>query len=139
MTDQQENLQPEDATYGDRPLSIPSELPILPLRDTVLFPNSFMPLAVARESSVRLIDDAIANGKLIAVFTQRDAAMEEPGQDDLYPVGTATHIHKMFKLPDGSLRLIVQGLARLKLDEIVTTQPYLRARVSPAVEGINEA
>src|SRR6266540_3596096 len=121
MTDQQENLQPEDATYGDRPLSIPSELPILPLRDTVLFPNSFMPLAVARESSVRLIDDAIANGKLIAVFTQRDAAMEEPGQDDLYPVGTATHIHKMFKLPDGSLRLIVQGLARLKLDEVVST------------------
>ena len=72
-----------------------------------------MPLAVARESSVRLIDDAIANGKLIAVFTQRDAAVEEPKQDDLFGVGTATHIHKMFKLPDGSLRLIVQGLARL--------------------------
>src|ERR687898_1772806 len=99
--------------------SIPPELPILPLRDTVLFPNSFMPLAVARESSVRLIDDAIANGKLIAVFTQRDAAIEEPGQADLFAVGTATHIHKMFKLPDGSLRLIVQGLARLKLEEVV--------------------
>ena len=78
-----------------------------------------MPLAVARESSVRLIDDAIANGKLIAVFTQRDATVEEPLQDDLYPVGTATHIHKMFKLPDGSLRLIVQGLARLTLNELV--------------------
>ena len=64
-----------------------------------------MPLAVARESSVRLIDDAIANGKLIAVFTQRDASVEEPGESDLYRVGTATHIHKMFKLPDGSLRL----------------------------------
>ena len=73
MSDQIENLKPEDVSIGDRPLSIPSELPILPLRDTVLFPNSFMPLAVARESSVRLIDDAIANGKLIAVFTQRDA------------------------------------------------------------------
>ena len=98
-----------------------------------------MPLAVARESSVRLIDDAIANGKLIAVFTQRDAAVEEPGQEDLYPVGTATHIHKMFKLPDGSLRLIVQGLARLKLDEVVSTQPYLRARVSGAAEDTNDA
>src|SRR5439155_11250927 len=75
MSDQLENLKPEDVSIGDRPLSIPSELPILPLRDTVLFPNSFMPLAVARESSVRLIDDAIANGKLIAVFTQRDAAI----------------------------------------------------------------
>jgi len=139
MSDQLENLKGEDISIGDRPLSIPSELPILPLRDTVLFPNSFMPLAVARESSVRLIDDAIANGKLIAVFTQRDAAVEEPAQSDLFTVGTATHIHKMFKLPDGSLRLIVQGLARLKLDEIVATQPYLRARVSPATEGTNDA
>src|SRR5499425_2070334 len=139
MSDHLENLKPEDLSSGDRPLSIPPELPILPLRDTVLFPNSFMPLAVARESSVRLIDDAIANGKLIAVFTQRDAAIEEPTQTDLFTVGTATHIHKMFKLPDGSLRLIVQGLARLKLDEVVAAQPYLRARVSPATEGTNDA
>src|SRR5213592_3601720 len=139
MSDQLENLPSEDVSTGERPLSIPSELPILPLRDTVLFPNSFMPLAVARESSVRLIDDAIANGKMIAVFTQRDPAVEEPKQDDLFRVGTATHIHKMFKLPDGSLRLIVQGLARLKLDEVVSTQPYLRARVTAAPEGTNDA
>src|ERR671922_730343 len=134
MADQIEDLKPEDLSVGERPLSIPPELPILPLRDTVLFPNSFMPLAVARESSVRLIDDAIANGKLIAVFTQRDASVEEPRQADLHAVGTATHIHKMFKLPDGSLRLIVQGLARLRLEEVVAMQPYLRARVSAASE-----
>src|SRR6267154_1789527 len=139
MSDQLENLKSEDVSIGDRPLNIPSELPILPLRDTVLFPNSFMPLAVARESSVRLIDDAIANGKLIAVFTQRDASIEEPAQADLFGVGTATHIHKMFKLPDGSLRLIVQGLARLKLDEVVSAQPYLRARVSAALDDLHEA
>src|SRR5947208_8570267 len=126
MSDHIENLKPEDVSIGDRPLSIPSELPILPLRDTVLFPNSFMPLAVARESSVRLIDDAIANGKLITVFTLRDAAEDESKAVDLYAVGTATHIHKMFKLPDGSLRLIVQGLARLTLDQVVSTDPYLR-------------
>src|SRR5258705_4743745 len=137
MPDRDEPLEVE-VLSGDRPLSIPSELPILPLRDTVLFPNSFMPLAVARESSVRLIDDAIANGKLIAVFTQRDAAIEEPIQADLYPVGTATHIHKMFKLPDGSLRLIVQGLARLTLEQVVSTQPYLRARVSAATDDTND-
>src|SRR5579864_6935779 len=130
MSDQPETLKTGDSSNVDRPLSIPPELPILPLRDTVLFPNSFMPLAVARESSVRLIDDAIANGKLIAVFTQRDAAVEEPVQADLHTVGTATHIHKMFKLPDGSLRLIVQGLARLHLDAVVATQPYLRASVT---------
>ncbi|PWT79442.1 MAG: endopeptidase La [Blastocatellia bacterium] len=139
MSDEVENLKSEDLSSNERPLSIPSELPILPLRDTVLFPNSFMPLAVARESSVRLIDDAIANGKLIAVFTQRDASVEEPGQEDLYTVGTATHIHKMFKLPDGSLRLIVQGLARLTLDEVVATQPYLRARLHAVAEDTNEA
>jgi ATP-dependent Lon protease len=139
MSDQLENLKSEDLSIGDRLLSIPSELPILPLRDTVLFPNSFMPLAVARESSVRLIDDAIANGKMIAVFTQRDPAVEEPKQEDLFHVGTATHIHKMFKLPDGSLRLIVQGLARLTLDEVVATEPYLRARVSTASDDLKEA
>src|SRR6266508_2886561 len=139
MSDPLENLKPEDASIGDRPLSIPAELPILPLRDTVLFPNSFMPLAVARESSVRLIDEAISSGKLIGVFTQRDASVEEPQQDDLYGVGTASHIHKMFKLPDGSLRLIVQGLARLTLDEVTETRPYLRAKVRPAPEAVNDA
>jgi len=138
MSDQIEDLKPDEVSLGDRPVPIPSELPILPLRDTVLFPNSFMPLAVARESSVRLIDDAIGNGKLIAVFTQRDASVEEPLEADLYRVGTATHIHKMFKLPDGSLRLIVQGLARLTLEEVVESQPYLRARVSAATEGTND-
>src|SRR5215831_11819354 len=138
MSDHIENLKPEDVSIGDRPLSIPSELPILPLRDTVLFPNSFMPLAVARESSVRLIDDAIADGKLIAVFAQRDASVEEPEQNDLYSVGTATHIHKMFKLPDGSLRLIVQGLARLTLEQLTTTKPYLRARVRAADEDTRD-
>ena len=119
-------------------LSIPADLPILPLRDTVLFPNSFMPLAVAREASVRLIDEATATGRMIGVFTQREASTEEPLQEDLYPIGTATHIHKLFKLPDGSLRLIVQGLARIRLDHLVHTRPYLRALVSPAEEQLRE-
>jgi ATP-dependent Lon protease len=125
---------------SDRPaLSVPGELPILPLRDTVLFPNSFMPLAVAREASVRLIDDAMSGAKLIGVFTQRDASVEEPSQGDLHAVGTASHVHKMFKLPDGSLRLIVQGLSRLTLEEITSTRPYLRGRVVPAVESLDES
>jgi len=123
---------------ADRPLPVPSELPILPLRDTVLFPNSFMPLAVAREASVRLIDEAMSGAKLIGVFTQRDASVEEPSQSDLHAVGTASHVHKMFKLPDGSLRLIVQGLSRLTLEEITSMRPYLRGRVAPAPESIDE-
>ena len=133
MSDRDEPLEVEELST-DRPLDVPDELPILPLRDTVLFPNSFMPLAVARESSVLLIDEAISGGKLIGVFTQRDATVEEPQQADLYALGTASHIHKMFKLPDGSLRLIVQGLARLKLEEVTAARPYLRARVSLAPE-----
>jgi ATP-dependent Lon protease len=139
MTERDEALDLEEVSGNDRPVSIPDELPILPLRDTVLFPNSFMPLAVARESSVRLIDEAISSGKLIGVFTQRDASVDDPQQSDLYDIGTASHIHKMFKLPDGSLRLIVQGLARLRLEEVTETRPYLRARVSPALETLAEA
>jgi ATP-dependent Lon protease len=122
----------------ERPLTIPPDLPVLPLRDTVLFPNSFMPLAVAREASVRLIDEATTAGRMIGVFTQREAATEEPLQEDLYPIGTATHIHKMFKLPDGSLRLIVQGLARVRLDQIVQMRPYLRAAVTAVDEAVRE-
>ncbi|MBP6715277.1 MAG: endopeptidase La [Acidobacteria bacterium] len=114
----------------ERSYTVPPELPVLPLRDTVLFPNSFMPLAVARESSVKLIDDAMATNSPVGVFAQRDATTEEPGQADLHPIGTLTHIHKMFKLPDGSLRLIVQGLARIRLDDVVSTQPFLRATVT---------
>jgi ATP-dependent Lon protease len=138
MSDVDETIDLEEVSNGDRPLAIPEELPILPLRDTVLYPNSFMPLAVARESSVKLIDEAISGGKLVGVFTQRDAGVEEPQKDDLYTVGTASHIHKMFKLPDGSLRLIVQGLARVTLDEVIEARPYLRARVSQAIEAFDD-
>jgi ATP-dependent Lon protease len=137
MTDRDEPLVVEDASNTDHPV-IPDEMPVLPLRDTVLFPNSFMPLAVAREASVRLIDEATTAGRMIGVFTQREATVEEPTQDDLYPIGTATHIHKMFKLPDGSLRLIVQGLARVRLDRMVQTRPYLRAAVSLADEVLRD-
>ena len=133
MTDERELLDNDD-TVAERPVSIPPELPVLPLRDTVLFPNSFMPLAVARESSVRLIEEAIAHDRLVGVFTQLEPGTEDPTQDDLYPIGTATHIHKMFKLPDGTLRLIVQGQVRLQLDEVLETQPYIRARVHQADE-----
>ncbi len=136
MSDESSGFAGDNTTEPDmdRPVTVPERLPILPLRDTVLFPNSFMPLAVARESSVRLIDQAVADGSPVGVFTQRDAAIEEPAQDDLYPIGTLTHIHKMFKLADGSLRLIVQGLTRVQLDSIIETNPYIQAVVHAADE-----
>ena len=117
---------------------VPPEMPVLPLRDTVLFPQAFMPLAVARESSVKLIDEAVASGQTIAVFAQREAGEDEPAQADLHQIGTASQIHKMFKLPDGSLRIIVQGLARVRLDEVTSTRPYLRGRVTEAAEVLRD-
>ncbi len=124
---------------GERTFAVPADVAVLPLRDTVLFPNSFMPLAVARESSVKLIDEAISGGKLVGVFTQRDASVDDPGYADLYPIGTLVHIHKMFKLPDGSVRLIVQGLTRLRLDEVLVARPYVRARVTEVAETLKES
>ena len=122
----------------DEPVTVPARLSVLPLRDTVLFPNSFMPLAVARESSIRLIDRAVADNASVGVFTQRDASVEEPTESDLYPVGTLTHIHKMFKLADGSLRLIVQGLTRVSLDRIVEVHPFIVADVHAEDESVRD-
>ena len=133
MSAESERLEAEEVSSTERPF-IPDSLPVLPLRDTVLFPNSFMPLAVAREASVRLIDESMTGSRLIAVFTQRDASVEEPTETDLYEIGTATHIHKMFKLPDGSLRLIVQGLSRVRLKRLTSLRPYLLAEVEEAPE-----
>ena len=139
MSDRDERHEAGNSPSAEGAPSIPPQVSVLPLRDTVLFPNSFIPLAVARESSVRLINEAAASGKVIGVFTQRDAATEEPTQDDLYPIGTATHIHKVFKLPDGSLRLIVQGFERLRLVRLTRAHPYLRADVESAAEVAAES
>src|SRR4029079_13179029 len=133
--DQGDQIVEQDAA---RPLQIPPELPLLPLRDTVLFPNSFMPLAVAREASVRLVEEANQSGRLIGVFTQREAATEETMPQGLYPGRAVTHIHKMFKRPDGSLRLIVQGVERVTLDRVVQTRPYLRAPVTAAQDQLRD-
>src|SRR6267142_6697978 len=108
---------------------VPSELAILPLRDTILFPNAILPLAVARESSVALVNDAVKERKVIGVVTQRDPAVDDPVDSDLYRVGTLTHIHKMFKFPDGSLRLVVQGVQRFKLLQVTQYRPYVRATI----------
>ena len=134
MSDELSQFATDENMAEDSPVSVPPQLPILPLRDTVLFPNSFMPLAVARASSIRLIDQAVADSLSVGVFTQRDASVEEPTAEDLYPIGTLTHIHKMFKLADGSLRLIVQGLTRVHLDGIVNTDPYITGEVHAAEE-----
>src|SRR2546430_734734 len=126
----------------DRP--VPDILPILPLRAAVVFPHAMSPLAAGRASSKRLIEDAAKQSRLIAVVMQRDPSEEEPGASGLHPIGTLAMIHRVLKQPDGTLRLIVQGVGRLRVVEVVETTPYLRARVEflsdvPAVEQDVEA
>src|SRR5947208_14117267 len=136
MTDPDQEPTVSESLDPERPLQLPPELPVLPLRDTVLYPNSFMPLAVAREASVRLVEEANAAGRLIGVFTQREAALEEPMQEDRYPIGTVTHIHKMFKLPAGGLRLSVHERSRVALDAVVQARPYLPAPATTAEDPL---
>ncbi len=115
-------------------IMLPDILSILPLRDTVLFPQAVLPLAVGRPASVRLVDEAVLGSRLIAVVAQRDPSIDEPRPEDLFPVGTATVIHKMLKQPDGTLRMVVEGLGRIRIAEIVQEQPFLKARVAPVEE-----
>ena len=108
---------------------VPSELGLLPLRDTLLFPHAILPLAVARESSVALVNDAVRERKVIGVVTQRDPSVDDPVESDLFRIGTLTHIHKMFKFPDGSLRLVVQGVQRFRLTQITQYRPFIKAKI----------
>src|SRR5688572_6863871 len=113
-----------------------TELGILPLRDTILFPHAILPLAVARETSVNLVHDAVRERKVIGVITQRDPAVDDPVESDLYRIGTLTHIHKMFKFPDGSLRLVVQGVQRFRLRQIHQYRPFLKASIELITEPV---
>jgi ATP-dependent Lon protease len=118
---------------------VPEQVPILPLRDTVLFPQSALPLGAGRESSVRLLDDVVRGSRLIGVFTQREAATEEPQEADLHRIGTLATVHKVLKQPDGTVRLVVQGLHRIRITEMTQVRPYLVACISPMPEIVTPA
>jgi ATP-dependent Lon protease len=115
-------------------LFIPAELPILPLRGTVAYPDLIIPLVVGREKSIRLIDEAMGGDRLIGIITQKNPDIEEPGQEDLYTIGCVATIMKMVKMVDGSQRIVVQGLCRFKLMEFSEHEPHFRARVLPVFE-----
>lgn len=100
-------------------------LPILPLRETVVFPGSMTPLAIGEERSVRLVDEAVAGDRTIALVTNRSGEEEATGAEDLYEVGTSAVVHKMIRVPDGTLRVLVQGLDRVRLESVESTDPYL--------------
>jgi ATP-dependent Lon protease len=117
-----------DATR-DLNRQVPDIVGLLPLRGTVLFPQAVVPLGAGRSSSVRLIEEAMQSGHLVGTVAQRDPKEDAPGREGLHPVGTVTVIHKALKQPDGSLRLIAQGLVRFRLLEIIQTEPYIKARI----------
>lgn len=109
---------------------IPSEIAILPLRNTVLFPGVVSPVTAGRDKSVRLIQDVQAGSdKLIGVVAQRESSTEDPGFGDLYEVGTLARIVRSFKMPDGNITIIIQGKRRFRIVEIVATEPYHRAKI----------
>src|SRR5712692_1581747 len=113
-----------------------SELPILPVRDTVLFPHSILPLTVGRENSLKLIQELKDDEKFIAVVTQRDPRVDNPQPVDLYQIGTAAFIHKIIKLPSQSLFIFVEGLQRIALQEVIKQEPYLFARVKALQDAV---
>ncbi len=121
----------------DEPRDIPGLLPILPVKDTVVFPGIAVPLAVGRPQSIRLIDEVLVDRKILGLVAQKDSSRDEPGQDDLYSVGTASVILKMVKFPDGTLRVLTRGLKRVRIRRWVASQPYLRAEVE-VLEEIEE-
>jgi ATP-dependent Lon protease len=130
MSDEEESIgsiPPPDSSE----IEFASELPVLPIRNAVLFPAAVAPFDVGREKSVALVED-IENLEqpIIAIVAQRDPSTDDPGQGDLYPVGVAARVLKALKHSSGNFSLILQGLARIRIEQVLTSEPYLRARVS---------
>src|SRR5438046_4079689 len=108
-------------------LQIPTDLPLLPLRDIVIYPYMIVPLFVSREKSIRAVDQALGEHRMILLACQKDLDKEEPKQDDLYKVGTVAVIMRMLKLPDGRIRILVQGVSRAQVTAVDTSGDFLRA------------
>jgi len=121
-------LDAESAIRAAQPL--PDALPVLPLRDTVTFPDTVMPLAVGQERSVKLVNDVLGSDRMLVMVASRDPENDEPGPEDLYDVGVVGVVARMMKVPDGSLRILVQGTQRVKLGPYVSESPYLVTEIA---------
>ena len=115
----------------------PEILPILPLRNAVLFPGVVMPITVGRDKSIRLVKDAYKNRKVIGVIAQRDAEIEEPELQDMFSVGTVAQIIKTLQMPDGNTTVIIQGKRRFFLDDIIEAEPYIKGKIHPYGENLS--
>jgi len=121
-------LDAEDAIRVSEPL--PDALPVLPLRETVTFPETITPLAVGQERSIKLVNDVLGANRMLAMVAARDPENEEPGPKDLYEIGVVGVVARMLKVPDGTLRVLVQGTQRVRVGPFVAEEPYLVARIA---------
>src|SRR5215467_14259440 len=126
-------LTPSERTPKNKETNEQKALPVLPVRDTVLFPHAVLPLTVGRESSVQLIN-SLGDDKTIVVAAQREARVDAPQPSDLYTVGTLAVVHKVVKMPNQSLFVFAEGLERVRLVEFAQLAPYMKARVDPVAE-----
>lgn len=118
---------------------IPESLPVLPLRNTVLFPGVIIPITVGREKSIQLIREAYKTTKIVGTVAQKDPEIENPGINDLYRIGTLAHIIKILEMPDGSTSVIIQGKKRFQIREVITEEPYLRVTAEALEEELPKA
>ena len=123
-----------EAEFGDPQNNIPPELPVLPLRDIVIYPFMIVPLFVSRDRSIKAIDEALSGNRMILLVSQKDLDKEEPTQEDLYKVGTVAVIMRMLKLPDGRIRILIQGLSRARVESVTTGGEYVKADLVPIPE-----
>jgi ATP-dependent Lon protease len=128
---------PQQVEVSTQP-ALPQGLPVLPLRETVPFPETLTPLAVGQERSIRLVNDALGGNRMLVMVASRDPEAEEPGPDQLYDVGVAGTIARMLRAPDGTLRLLVQGAQRVRIEHWVREDPYLFAEIEEAPDVVEE-
>src|SRR5262245_20143151 len=133
-TDNQSSETALETGELEQPLQIPAALPLLPLRDIVIYPFMIVPLFVSRERSIRAVDEALGESRMILLVCQKDLDKEEPQQEDLYSVGTVAVIMRMLKLPDGRIRVLVQGVSRANVESVASEGEYLRARLQAMQE-----
>jgi len=125
-------LHEDNDTTDEQP--IPAELPLLPLRNTVLFPGVVIPITVGRDKSIKAVNDAYKTDKLVGVVSQKDSLVEEPNVSDLVKIGTIAKILKLIKMPDGGTTVIIQGKKRFQIDEVTSEEPYFKAKVTVLVD-----
>ena len=139
VLDKDGNEQGELADEAELFDQIPTELPILPLRGVVVYPQTAVPLTIGQPRSIRLVDDVMTGeDRLIGLVASKDPDLDAPGPEDLYPVGTVAIVHRLFRAPDGTIRLLVQGIARFHLKEFVHIEPYLKANIELSPEVMDD-